>query len=91
MTRDAIRARVEAAHAKVSALCSGKERWTMSVPPEFDRDHDLVITAALADVERLLDVADAAEAVLATFASAPTRSTLWDALRAALDALDAAP
>lgn len=35
------------AYAKVSALCSGDERWTMSVPVRPDYDHDVVISDAL--------------------------------------------
>lgn len=38
---------LDAAWETVSALCSGRMRWTMSVPAEPDRDPDLVIGHAL--------------------------------------------
>ena len=53
-----IRAREEAAHAEVVALCNGA-RWTMRVPAQPDRDSDLVIEAALDDVRRMADALDA--------------------------------
>lgn len=51
---DAIRARIDRAHDKVSALCSGKERWVMHIPAQPDHDADLVIGAALRDADALL-------------------------------------
>jgi hypothetical protein len=38
---------IERAREEVHALCSGKRRWTMSIPVEEDRDSDTVITSAL--------------------------------------------
>ncbi|HEX5016478.1 MAG TPA: hypothetical protein VFX15_02700, partial [Actinomycetes bacterium] len=40
-------------------LCSGKRRWTMTVPAEPDRDSDLVIGGALANARRLVATLDA--------------------------------
>ena len=59
---EAAKAQIEAARTKVGALCAG-ERWTMRVPAEPGRDHDLVLDAALetglaliAEVERLREL-----------------------------------
>lgn len=49
---------IERAEAKVSALCSGKERWEMRVPAEPDRDPDLVISDALAKAKKLIESLD---------------------------------
>lgn len=38
---------IERAKDVVIALCAGRQRWTMSVPAEPDRDPDLIIMAAL--------------------------------------------
>lgn len=51
---DAIERRIKLAHEKVSALCSGDERWTMRVPADETYDHDLIIGAALRDADKLL-------------------------------------
>lgn len=96
MSRETIRARVEAADKHISDLCSGKARWTMRVPAEPDRDSDLVLSAALADVERLLAVADAAVALMEEWDElGPTGTmdtvTRHHGLRAALAALDEQP
>lgn len=45
------------AHEKVSALCSGDERWTMSVPVRQDYDHDVVISDALRASEAVIHAA----------------------------------
>ena len=50
---DAMGARAEAALEEVVALCQGK-RWTMQVPYRPDKDSDLVIADALADVPALV-------------------------------------
>lgn len=52
---DAIRERQERAWRHVSNLCSGKARWTMSIPARPTQDSDLVIGASLADIQALLD------------------------------------
>jgi hypothetical protein len=52
---DELRAHLAAANAEVHALCSGKRRWTMSIPAEVDRDSDLVIGRALNEAEREID------------------------------------
>jgi hypothetical protein len=46
--------RIERAEQEVSDLCSGKRRWTMTVPAEPDRDSDFVIGGALADARKAL-------------------------------------
>lgn len=50
----AVRTRLDAARAELSALCKGK-RWQMTVPADRKRDSDLIIAAALADIDTLLD------------------------------------
>ena len=50
----AIEARNTAAHDHVVKLCRGEEDWTMRIPAQPDRDSDLVIDAALADVLALV-------------------------------------
>lgn len=47
-------AKIERALDKVDALCSGTERWTMSVPVREDYDHDIVISGALAEARSIL-------------------------------------
>ena len=52
---DAVQARNHAAHDHVAKLCRGEEDWTMlRIPAQPERDSDLVISAALADVPGLL-------------------------------------
>ena len=51
---DAIERRIKLAHEKVRALCHGDERWTMRVPADESYDHDLIISAALRDADKLL-------------------------------------
>lgn len=51
---EAIRARAQKAHERVADLCSGKERWTMRVPANFERDSDLILTVALNDIDVLI-------------------------------------
>lgn len=53
-TPEQVIALIDRADAEVSALCSGKRRWTMTVPAEHDRDSDLVIGGALHEARRLL-------------------------------------
>ena len=64
----AAQATMRRAHEKLNALCSGTERWHMSVPAQLDRDPDLVIGEALftgdhaiTEVERLRDVLEQIE------------------------------
>lgn len=54
---DEVRGRFDAAYAEVVRLCSGRDRgqWRMSVPANVARDSDLLITAALDDIPKLLD------------------------------------
>lgn len=51
----AVRGRCEAAMQMVSDLCQGRRNWTMSIPARPDYDPDLVISAALADIPKLLE------------------------------------
>jgi len=51
------RERAEKAHAKVSTLCEGREKWTMCIPAQPDSDPDLVIGAALLAVRTVCDIA----------------------------------
>ena len=51
---DAAEARNNAAHDHVAKLCRGEEDWTMRIPAQPERDSDLVISAALADVPGLV-------------------------------------
>ena len=51
---DAVQARNHAAHDHVAKLCRGEEDWTMRIPAQPERDSDLVISAALADVLALV-------------------------------------
>ncbi len=51
----AVRVRCEAAMQMVSDLCDGKRVWTVSVTGDFDYDPDAVISAALADIPKLLE------------------------------------
>ena len=60
LTPEAIIAKIDRAWQEVSDLCSGKRRWTMTVPAERDRDSDLVIGDALTEARRYLDAARAA-------------------------------
>lgn len=46
--------RLGAADEVVSALCEGKQRWTMSIPADIERDPDIVISRALHDARRML-------------------------------------
>lgn len=58
MNIEAIKANLEAARAEVSRLCDGEDagKWRMSIPADARRDSDLLISAALNDAERLLEV-----------------------------------
>ena len=51
----AVRGRCEAAMQMISDLCDGKRNWMMSIPARPDYDPDLVISAALADIPKLLE------------------------------------
>ena len=51
---DAMEQHIRLAHDKVRALCLGDERWTMRIPADRDYDHDLIISAALHDADKLL-------------------------------------
>lgn len=49
----AMKALLAAADTTVAELCSGKQRWRMNVPAELT-DPDLVISAALSGMARLI-------------------------------------
>jgi hypothetical protein len=51
---DAIRARSEKAHEEVRRMCRASSRWLMSIPAQPKYDSDLVISAALNDLDALL-------------------------------------
>lgn len=51
---DAIRERNDAARQMVSDLCHQRREWMMSIPARRDYDPDLVISASLQDVRKLL-------------------------------------
>lgn len=51
----AVRSRCEAAQQMISDLCQGRRNWTMSIPARRDYDPDLIISAALADIPKLLE------------------------------------
>lgn len=51
----AVRARCEAAMQMVNDLCQGRRNWMMSIPARPDYDPDLIISAALADIPKLLE------------------------------------
>ena len=55
--------RIERAEQEVFDLCSGKRRWTMTVPAEENRDSDLLIGGALAEARKFLATLDAARPV----------------------------
>lgn len=50
-----IRQLVEEAHNHIGRLCSGQDRWKMTVPPE-STDSDLLFTRLADTVEFLLNV-----------------------------------
>lgn len=54
---------IDKAIAKVKALCSGHERWIMSVPARPDDDPDLVIGGALWAAKNILKEALAEHAM----------------------------
>lgn len=54
MTKDEALQKIKLAMAKVQALCSGEERWTMSIPVQPNYDHDIVIADALKAAEKAL-------------------------------------
>jgi hypothetical protein len=75
---------IAAAENKVSALCDGKEKWTMRIPADPDRDADLVIARALGMAKRAIDT------ITAELAAARQEFAEWvDASRKALDTHDA--
>lgn len=47
---------VEVAWTEVGAICSGRRRFTMSIPAEPTRDSDLVITEALSQARELANL-----------------------------------
>jgi hypothetical protein len=47
LTNEEVIAKIDKALETVFDLCSGKQRWVMSVPAQPDRDPDLVISEAL--------------------------------------------
>jgi hypothetical protein len=72
-TIDRIRERNARAQQHVIDLCDPAKpsvRWTMRIPAEPDRDSDLVIMAALKDVEDLAAVGEAAQEALRRFHAA---------------------
>ena len=42
----------------VSALCAGKQKWIRSIPPQPERDPDVVIYRALTAARRLIEDGD---------------------------------
>ena len=90
MSIESIKARAEAAHRTVSDLCARRTTWVMHVPAEPDRDPDLVISAALRDVDRLLAVAVAAGVLSDALGDAKPYVPLLS-LRDALAELEALP
>lgn len=51
--------RIERAHAAVSRLCKGEDRWRMSIPANRETDHDLLISDGLmAGTEALKRIAE---------------------------------
>lgn len=77
MSRETLRARLEAAERMVNDLCSGKERWTMRVPADPDRDSDLVISGALGAIHALLALSDAAEQDIERCDACRTNPVAW--------------
>ena len=53
-----LRQMLAAAHEELRQLCDGSKRWTMRVPPDLERDSDLVISRGLEVAESLLDAAE---------------------------------
>jgi hypothetical protein len=51
---NAVKARVDKAHAHIGDLCTGRSRWKMTIPVNPERDSDLILTEALVDAERLM-------------------------------------
>jgi hypothetical protein len=58
---EAVRARQKKARATVAALCGGKRKWEMSIPPQ-DTDTDLLIADSLSDIPVLIRALEAANA-----------------------------
>lgn len=48
-----IKARVEKARQEVFGLYNGKRKFTMSIPPDRERDTDCILVDALKDVDEL--------------------------------------
>lgn len=51
------KAKLQAAHEMVDALCKGKREWALSIPVRYDHDPDVIISnglmAAEAEIEAL--------------------------------------
>lgn len=77
---DAIEARAKTAHDEVSRLCCGNDRgWRMSIPANDARDSDLIISAALYDLEALVAYARTLEAENERLRAALVSPDEWDA------------
>ena len=50
-----IEARYKKARSLVSAICRGDARWRMSVPVDRENDSDMVLTASLDDIPKLIE------------------------------------
>jgi hypothetical protein len=68
------------ANAKVSAICSGEERWTMSIPARPDHDSDLVIASALGAAMKLIKeaLAQPEQEPVAQEVAPPNNLPRWD-------------
>ena len=47
---------INKAHTAIRDLCSGREKWRMTIPPNHDKDHDIVISEGLRAGEMLSSV-----------------------------------
>lgn len=45
------KAKVQAAHEMVDALCKGKREWVLSIPVRYDHDPDVIISKGLMAAE----------------------------------------
>jgi hypothetical protein len=80
---EAVQKRLDAARDELSALCKGK-RFLMTIPPDRNRDSDLILAATLSDIPAL-------QAELATaHAALEDKHRAWLAAERELDAARAA-
>lgn len=52
---ETIKTGIDKAHELVGELASGKQRWTMHIPVDMQRDSDMILSSALSDAEKLLE------------------------------------